>query len=639
MCGMLVVAGASCPHEVTKALELIAHRGPDDSGVFADNAVTLGHQRLSIIDPAGGHQPFHSRDGRYVIVFVGEIYNYRDLARRLTDRGVTLLTSCDTEVLLYWLIEHGVDGLDQLSGMFTLAMWDTVECRLLIARDRLGIKPLYMTSLGGCLLFASEIKALLPWLTKVKPNANAILQYVSLQLIVDDQTFFDGVTKFPAGSWMSWTADGTSSGRFWDVPSGMEKPCSFKAAVEEYSETLQGAVSRHLVADVPVGSYLSSGLDSSSILLTAAKQAPSPLHSFTGAFTEANDYYDERVGARDAALSAGSVHHEHIISPTDYAADIEDVIWHLEEPAVGSGALPHYQVARKASQNVPVVLTGHGGDELFTGYQVNKAIHIRDSLRHNFAGAMGQLLRVRRDEWSRILYFLLFPLLYREVRHGLFVMTPSRRRSSVLNQAFLDDAAGVDPFEAIDRLIADHRCSGAENLLLLYLKLYLPSLLMQEDKMGMAHSLEARMPLCDNAMIDLSARLPMSVKLSGGRLKAVPRQAVSAMVPPSLLSMPKRGFPTPFAQWYRTEPLKSFLADILLSRQCLERGVFNPSFVRGLLQTHWAGRGDTLADYARAHKIYAMSMVELWFREFADRDPLANRTKSLHIGIYSRTLG
>jgi asparagine synthase (glutamine-hydrolysing) len=349
----------------------------------------------------------------------------------------------------------------------------------------------------------------------------------------------------------------------------------------------------------------------------AARRMASPIHTFTGAFTDA-DYYDERVGSRSVANSIGAIPHEVEIRPADYVETIEKVIWHLDEPTLGTGAFPQYMVSRMAADHVKVVLTGHGGDELFAGYQVNKVALIKEALQGNPLSLFQVLLRIRWDEWTRVAYYLLYPLLYPEVRHGLFIMTPEKERASLFAGDFLSRVASHDLFMGVDRLVRDKDYSPGEKLLVLYLKTYLPTLFIQEDKMGMAHSIEARMPICDNRLVDLALRLPFRLKLWGGRLKSVPREAMRPWLPRTLYRLPKRGFPTPFARWYRCDPVRSLMEDLLYSQKTAERGIFNTKRVRLLFERNLRSKTDTLADYALANRLYSMSMVELWFRLFMD---------------------
>lgn len=598
-------------------LASIAHRGPDDEGVYTGEMVSLGNKRLSIIDLETGHQPQEFQDSRYAIVSNSEIYNYRELRRRLEGGGHRFVTKSDTEVLLHWFVEHGVSGLPALNGMFAFALWDRDERTLVLARDRLGIKPLYYCVVGDRLVFASEIKAILPWLEDRRPNFDAIFEFLTFQNILTDQTFFAGVHKLSPGHWLQWTPDGIRTGQFWDVSFPRDYRGGIEEAVEEYRATFAEAIDRHFVSDVPVGACLSSGIDSSSVATMAARRMASPIHTFTGAFTDA-DYYDERVGSRSVANSIGAIPHEVEIRPADYVETIEKVIWHLDEPTLGTGAFPQYMVSRMAADHVKVVLTGHGGDELFAGYQVNKVALIKEALQGNPLSLFQVLLRIRWDEWTRVAYYLLYPLLYPEVRHGLFIMTPEKERASLFAGDFLSRVASHDLFMGVDRLVRDKDYSPGEKLLVLYLKTYLPTLFIQEDKMGMAHSIEARMPICDNRLVDLALRLPFRLKLWGGRLKSVPREAMRPWLPRTLYRLPKRGFPTPFARWYRCDPVRSLMEDLLYSQKTAERGIFNTKRVRLLFERNLRSKTDTLADYALANRLYSMSMVELWFRLFMD---------------------
>jgi asparagine synthase (glutamine-hydrolysing) len=294
----------------------------------------------------------------------------------------------------------------------------------------------------------------------------------------------------------------------------------------------------------------------------------------------------------------------------------------LDEPTLGTGALPQFVVAELVRRHAKVVLTGHGGDELFAGYQVFKAILLRDLARTSPRHLLRALASIRRDEWSRVLYYLIAPVLYPEVGLGLFIMTAKRQRHRVFHHDFMQRVAGFDPLAAVHEIGADAAGLG-DFATALYLKTYLPTLLRQEDRMGMAHAIEARMPLCDNEFVDFGLQLTLRQKLAGGTLKAVPRRAMQHRLPPYLYSLPKRGFPTPFARWFRRDPVRGTMEDLLLSRQARERGILRPDYVAKLWRRNTESIGDTLADYARANRLYAIATVELWFRTFIDRHDLS----------------
>jgi asparagine synthase (glutamine-hydrolysing) len=622
MCGIVGFTSGKTDLNILKEMQTkIAHRGPDDEGVYQDEYVSMAHKRLSIIDIEGGHQPMFSADGRYVIVYNGELYNYRGLRKTLQAQGYQFSTHSDTEVLLYWLAKKGVKGLIDFNGMFAFAFWDRKEKTLILARDRLGIKPLYYYTDKESLVFGSEIKALLPLVSQREANLNAVYEFLTFQNILSSKTFFKDIYKLLPGHWLKWTPSGISNGCYWDISFPGNFNSSFNDAVEEYIKVLKDSVSRHMISDVPVGAYLSGGFDSPSVATLATNNSNETIHTFTGAFTDA-PYYDERIGSRAVAKNIGAILHEVEITPQDYLENIGKVIYHLDEPTLGTGAFPQYMVSKLVSQSVKVVLTGHGGDEMFAGYQVYKVALIKETLRKNLAQIGSVLLGIKRDEWSRVLYYWLYPLLYPEVGYGLFIMVPKRWRTSFFTPDFLARNKDFEPFNSLADFVQGKDDMPGERLLRLYLKTYLPTLFIQEDKVGMAHSIEARTPLCDNEMVELSLKFPLRMKLWGNNLKAITKTAMKSRLPEVLYTLPKRGFPTPFARWYRREPLKSFMEDLLFNRRAEERGIFKMPALKRIFQQNLYSKTDTLFDYTRANILYSTSIVELWYRTYIDqKDP------------------
>jgi asparagine synthase (glutamine-hydrolysing) len=332
MCGIVGICGGN-PRAgaLSRAVETIAHRGPDDAGRYEDALVSIGHQRLSIIDLTHGHQPMHSADGRYVLAFNGEIYNFRDLRRRLEGTGHVFRTTSDTEVLLQWLGCKWRDGLADLNGMFALALWDRRERRLLLARDRVGIKPLYVrpTDDGG-LVFASEVKAIIAVVGPLAPKLSTVFQFLTFQNVLTEDTFFQNVSKLPPSGWVEWSPQGITRGTFWTPVFDYNFNGTFEQVTDAFRATLERAVERHMIADVPVGSYLSGGIDSSAVTVVAARHVEK-LHTFTGAFTDA-PYYDEREGSRAVAAKAGATLHEVEITAADFCDNFGRVVYHLDEP-------------------------------------------------------------------------------------------------------------------------------------------------------------------------------------------------------------------------------------------------------------------------------------------------------------------
>lgn len=621
MCGISGIidpkAVKSYSSMVREMIDTISHRGPDDEGVYIDDTIGLGHKRLAIIDISGGKQPMISRDGRYVLVYNGELYNYLELREKLEKSGIRFDTRSDSEVLLYWMAEMGIEGLKDLNGMFAFAFWDARNKVLLLARDRLGIKPLYYKPVHNGLFFASEIKAILKVDSKKQANHQAIFEFLTFQNMLSDHTFFKSIYRLLPGHWLTWKPGGVSTGSYWDVVFDRESSYSFATAVEAYTDALKRSVKRHMISDVPVGAYLSGGFDSTSVATLANELTPETLHTFTGAFTD-DDYYDERIGSRSVAQQLNAHIHEIEISAEDYIRNIARVIYHLDEPTLGTGAFPQYMVSKLVSEHVKVVLTGHGGDEMFGGYQVNKVALIKQTLRKHPAGVFSIVRGIRRDELTRVLYYLLYPLVYPEVGYGLFIMIPRKNRETFLSPRFLKDQNGYEPFDSLKPFVEGVDDLPGERILRLYLRTYLPTLFIQEDKVSMAHSVEARTPLCDNEMVDLALKIPLNIKLWGNELKAITKAAMRPHLPDVLYQLPKRGFPTPFARWYRNPTLRYFMEDLLFGQTTTERGIFNTTELRKLFQKNLNSGTDTLYDYARANQLYSMSVIELWFRTFID---------------------
>jgi asparagine synthase (glutamine-hydrolysing) len=622
MCGVagVVRADARAPVDrelVVAMLSKIRHRGPDGSGVHSCAGAGLGNNRLAIIDPARGQQPMYSPDGRFVLVYNGEIYNHLDLRVRLSARGYEFRTHSDTETLLYWLIEHGTGGLADINGMFAFVLWDDREKTALCARDRLGIKPLYWALRDRDLIFGSEIKAMLPALGAPEQDNQAIFEFMTFQNLFSERTFFRSVRRMAPGCWMKYRLGECSNGRYWEMEFREAHEVGFDEWARRYSETLETSVRRHLLSDVALGAYLSGGIDSAQVATAAAASIPGRLETFTGAFADAA-YYDERPLARETARRVNAVIHDVEVTPDHYRQLLNTVIYLLDEPTLGTGALPQYVVSGLVSRYVKVVLTGHGGDEMFGGYQVNKAVLFREQLRSSPLKALGLLSCIRPDEVTRFLYYLLYPLLSPEVGYGHFIMTPRQKRAGFFTADFLQSNRGHEPLQAFEAILGGRDETPSQRLTRIYLKAYLPTLLVQEDRMSMGQSIEARTPLCDNEMLDLCLAIPLDMKLHGGELKAIPRQAMRGRLPSALFSAPKRGFPTPFALWYRREPLKSFVQDILSDASTKTRGIFQVDAVRRVFDANLASRTDTLYDYARANVIWAACAVELWQRTFID---------------------
>jgi len=534
MCGIVGWAAPSSEYDskaILKAMaDCLAHRGPDDEGFFFGSGIGLGHRRLSIIDLDRGHQPMVTSDRRYAIIFNGEVYNHPAIRSELEKKGEAFVTESDTEVLLKAFQYWGTNAFVKFQGMFSIAIWDEEEKTLHLVRDHLGIKPLYYAEIGGTLLFASEIKALFshPALQR-RMNPEVVSSFLAFNNTFGSESFWSGVKKCKPGEHLVWRDGTLKNFLFFDLESLEVEPFkgSFEDAAERYAELLSDSVTDHLISDVPVGAYLSSGIDSSSVASMAARKIEGSLPVFTGYFEgNENNWYDERNGAKAVSQKESMEHHHCAIRWDDFYELFDKVSYHLDEPTLGSGFIPQYLVAQKAKKEVKVVLSGHGGDELFAGYPVFKSSLIRE----NGVG-IESLLSLRRvggfDEWLRIMYFLVGGVLDPVRARGQFRMFSSSGLRKILTPTTMNTVRHAGGFDSLlDRnqpFLSKPNINGVTKW---YLGTYLPTLLVQEDKVSMAHGLETRTPICYEPIVRFSLSLLGKVKLNQGVLKAVPRKAI-----------------------------------------------------------------------------------------------------------------
>ncbi len=605
---------------IDRMCRVIAHRGPDDQGVMVEGRVALGMRRLSIIDLAGGHQPISNEDSTVSIVFNGEIYNYRDLQPALKARGHLFKTNSDTETIVHAYEEYGAECLAHLRGMFAFAIWDERRERLFIARDRAGKKPLYYTlTTSGTLIFGSELKSLREHPEfRGEINAEALDAYLSFGYIPDPLTIFEGVHKLPPGHHLTFERGRLRIEPYWDFPY-MEAQTDASLREEDYLEELRAlldeAVRLRLVADVPLGAFLSGGVDSSVVVGLMARATNRPVKTFSIGFHE--DSYNELKYARVAAEEFETEHHEFIVTP-DICSIVDELVWHFDEPFADSSAIPTYMVSKLARQFVKVVLSGDGGDELFGGY----TRYVVDRRRSGFA----RLPRVVREG-------LMQPL-GRSLPHGAWgrnyvhnvALDPLDRYIedisifTRLNKPSLyteDFRARLRAGAAAESFRAHARRSRSEDALdpLLYLdsKTYLPGdILTKVDRMSMAVSLEARVPLLDHKLIEfVCARIPASMKMKGLETKHIFKRAVRELVPAAILERPKQGFGVPIQQWINQQ-LRERVHGTLTEPRTEQRGYTEPRYVRLLLDEHERGRRD------HSSELWALFMLELWHRTFVD---------------------
>ncbi|MBI5140564.1 MAG: asparagine synthase (glutamine-hydrolyzing) [Nitrospirae bacterium] len=615
ICGIYSFSGGDISPAVRAMNGRIRHRGPDDDGYFDAPGVSLGHKRLSIIDLSRGHQPIYNEDGSCVIVYNGELYNYKELRAGLIDAGHVFTTETDTEVILHAYEQYGADCVSLFNGMFAFAVWDAKAARLFIARDRVGIKPLYYRwdEGRGRLAFASEIKAFLgDPLFKATLNPEALSDYLVFQNLLDDKTFFSGVRMLLPGCYMAICAGRMSITRYWDPSFQKRRMPRHDDYLASFREILRASVKRQLMSDVPLGAYLSGGFDSSSVASYAAELNGGQLDTFTGYFGE-GDAFDERSAAMNVARRIGAVAHTREIGMDDFESTIFKIVYHLDEPRVGPGAFPQYHVSKLVSEHVKVVLTGHGGDELFCGYPLYKMHYFARLIARNPLHAFTLIRNLKPGEWKAAVVNILLPLVYPEMGLGLNLSRNHRKWRGMLGSGLREAMAGYDPLGSLRALLAGAPDDRLDRVQYLYLKTYLPSLFIVEDKVGMAHSIEARLPICDNEMIDFALSVPFEDKLAGYDLKHIVKEAMRERLPAELYNRPKMGFPTPIDRWFR-QGLGGFVSSLLLDDRCLSRGVFDPDIIRTYLQEHTSGQRN------RQHVLWQMLNVEIWHRIFVDGD-------------------
>jgi asparagine synthase (glutamine-hydrolysing) len=636
MCGIagFVACDGLAPDATARALamrDVLAHRGPDEAGLHSDGFAALAHRRLSIVDLSTGQQPLANETGTVWVAFNGEIYNHRDARRELEAAGHHYRTQSDTETIVHAYEEWGEDCVHRFRGMFAFAIWDAPRRRLLLVRDRLGIKPLYWARVGETLLFASEIKALLAsGLIDPQPNEAALPEVLSTRYIAGPETLFRNIYKLLPGHQLVFEHGQVRTRQYWDVPVDAPKtaapgsnPAAIRAYAQRFRELLEESVRLRLMSDVPLGMFLSGGIDSSAIAALMARMIDRPLQTFSVAFNDRA--CNELEYAREVARTIHADAHEVVIDDADFFGALPKLVWHEDEPIAHPSSVPLYFVSALARQHVTVVLTGEGSDELLAGY--------------------GKYPRIAWNWRAGTIYERLLP---RAVRHALSAQIVERlpgRIGRYARRSFLAmdrDAASMflDNFASIrlrdqQVLLADrvrrhatpsraYRGSlaffetpnGHSTLLdrLLYadVKTYLVELLMKQDQMSMATSIESRVPFLDHRLVEFVSTLPDEMKLSGWTTKRVLREAMKGVLPESILNRPKMGFPVPFGAWTRGR-WNGVARDVLLDRRTRERGLVDPPAVDRLLRDHAAGRTDGW------DRIWSLMNLELWYRTFIDK--------------------
>jgi asparagine synthase (glutamine-hydrolysing) len=641
MCGINGIAFSSRSRRRVDATALktmrdvITHRGPDDEGIYIDDNVGLGHRRLSIVDVASGHQPMTNEDGSLYITYNGEVYNHADYREDLESRGHVYRTHCDTETILHLYEDYGDSCVEYLRGMFAFAIWDRNKRELFIARDRLGIKPLYYVRTDdGSLYFASEIKALLE-ARAVKPELNfaAFSDYLANHATSGEETLFSGVKRLMPGHTLTWRDGEIRIKKYWDV--SFEKVAanghSDKDYIAEWSELFRKSVELRLMADVPLGMFLSGGIDSSAIAAVMSTLVDEPIKTFSVAFKEREA--NELEYARLVARAYKTDHHEVVISPEEFFGALPDLIWHEDEPLAHPSSVALFFVSRLAAQHVKVVLTGEGSDELMAGYAryrktilnlaVGEHYHrmvpagVRDLIRGQIAGMSASKLRAKLSRT-----FLSLSPDIESIYFDNFAVFPRSDQHQLLTPDTIDRIGGVDPYAGVRRVLSD---SDGQSLLdrLLYadIKTYLHELLMKQDQMSMAASLESRVPFLDHKLVEFTSSLPERLKLRRWTTKYVLRQSMKGILPEQILTRPKMGFPVPVGAWFRGA-YAPVLDEYVLSSRAMERGIFNADAVRTVINQHQSGVAN------HSERLWSLVNLEMWFRRFIDGEVAAPSVES-----------
>jgi len=608
---------------------IISHRGPDDEGHYISGDVALGMRRLSIIDLAHGHQPISNEDETVWVILNGEIYNFQKLRDELESKGHRFRTRTDTEVIVHLYDDVGLECFRRLRGMFALALWDTKRKRLVLGRDRIGEKPLYFRREPHRFLFASELKSLLqadgvPRRLKFA----ALREYLSLGYVPAPLSMLDGIEKLLPGHYLVVDQERIEDHQYWDVPFGQPEKHTEQEWIERTRSKLLETVRMQLVSDVPLGAFLSGGLDSSSIVAAMAQMTGRPVKTYSIGYQGEHSYYNELPYAKVVAQAFGTDHHEIVVRP-EVSELLPKLVWHLDEPVADSACLTTYLVSKLARQSVTVILSGVGGDELFGGYRR----YLGDSMLRYYRHLPGPL----RRKW--------LPALLARIpqdRHSLW-KDYARYAAAFVNSAELDAASRYIEYVTLfppqtqgNLLIEGATQSGGSAFAISTLRGYFnhcgdpddlnriiyadlktslaDDLLAMTDRMTMAASIECRAPLVDHEMIELASHMPSNLKVRGFQMKYLMKQAVAPWLPREILERKKRGFGAPMGAWLRKD-IQPMVSELLSEEATRKRGLFSWPAIQQLLADHSAERKDY------TDQLFSLVMLELWLQAFLDRQP------------------
>lgn len=623
MCGIAgLIATRSGPpadEAVVRAMcRAIAHRGPDETGVWCNARAGLGMTRLSIIDLAGGSQPVFNEDRSVVVVFNGEIYNHEDLRKMLEARGHRFRTRCDTECIVHLYEEHGRACVNFLRGMFAFAVWDMRDDHLFVARDRLGIKPFHYAVEEDRFVFGSEIKSLLAAGIRPRVCDEALVDYMAYGYVPAPRTMFASIHKLPAAHWLDWGNDGLHVERYWDVAYEPDESLGEKQIIDRSMELIEDAVRVRLMSDVPLGAFLSGGIDSSVVVAMMSRIAADRVKTFSIGFEFAR--YNELDSARAVAEQFGTDHTEYLVR-SDVIADAPAIVRQFDEPFADSSAIPTYHVSSTARTRVTVALSGDGGDELFAGYHrffdrrhVRWASVVPQVVRNALIGPL--VRRISNDargiDYLRDLLGSGDEQYIRRITHGL-----STTHNKVFTRKFAGCLTDTDPSGPARAVLATSRSHNAiSRRQYLDTRMYLcDDILTKVDRASMMVSLEARVPLLDHYLVEFAATIPPRFHTRGDGMKHILKQVARRLMPEQLVDRPKHGFGVPIGAWIQNE-WSTWANDLLLGRRSIQRGIVREEYVRGLLEEHNRNRRDNSA------AIWRLMVLEMWFRERIDGETM-----------------
>lgn len=603
--------------------EAIHHRGPDEDGFYVNTNVGLAMRRLAIIDLAGGQQPIPNADRTKWIVFNGEIYNYRELRKGLIDRGHKLCTNSDTEAIVYLYDEFGIECLQHLRGMFAIAIWDTADNSLFLARDRVGKKPvLYSHQTNGDLIFGSEFTALLqhPSISR-EVDHEAIDSYLSYSCVPAPLTAFKQIRKLEPGHWLKWKDGTIETSRYWMPNLSNKSDIGEVEALGEAERILRESTKLRMISEVPLGAFLSGGVDSSIVVALMAQESSQPVKTFSIGFEEED--FSELKYAKIVADHIGAEHHEFVVRPNALEI-LPTLVEHYGEPYADSSAVPTYYVSRETRKHVTVALNGDGGDESFAGYERYAAMRLAERyhripqvLRKAFVEFPASLLpsselnRSRIRDGKRFLRAASLPKVERYFRWSSAF--DRQAKSELYTREFHDTVEQFDAADVLGKWFSAANGSGiVDTTMLVDQMTYLPNdLLVKVDIASMANSLEARSPFLDHNVMEFAASLPETMKANGVETKSFLKKLAARLVPKEVVYRRKMGFGVPIGKWFRGE-MKDFVRDVLLSERSLERGVIKPEALHRYVDEHTGGKQD------HAFRLWALLMLELWYQRFID---------------------